>query len=189
MNPHDEPRQDATLKNLPDEAQEELWQLHKPDDPQADPMPLEEMLGEIPLRHGFTVGKTTFYDWRSWYAVRRRLRAARERARQAELAAAQDGTLDPDAIARVGQYAFTAEAVDGENVKAFVALEKLRLRQKMADLDERRLELMERKAEAFDKAERGARELREGSDTMQPDEQRAAILDRFDEALGLGKTS
>lgn len=124
-----EPRSDAMLKNLPDEVQEQLWQLIRPDDLSSDAMSVAELQAEIPLRHGFTIGLTALYEWRSWYGLRRRLARARLRAQQAELEAAQDGSLDAAAIARVGQVAFTSEAVDAVDVKAFVQLEKLRMEQ------------------------------------------------------------
>lgn len=156
-----EPRNDATLKMLPEAAQEELWLLHRPEDGEGEPLGWGSMLAEIESRHGLSVGKTTFYEWRSWYALRRRLRRARERARQAELEAAAEGTLDPAAIARVGQAAFTSEAVSGENVKAFVMLEKLRLKQRELEHDERKLKLLEEKARRAEEAKKALEERRD----------------------------
>lgn len=151
-----EPRSDATLKNLPDEAQEELWQLIRPDDPEADAISVSDLQGEIPLRHGFTVGKSAIYEWRSWYGFRRRAARARALAKQAELEAAADG-LDPAAIARVAQSAFTAEVTEAQNLKGFVALEHLRLREKEIELRKQEVDQKDRRIKLLEEAAAAAK--------------------------------
>jgi len=106
-------------------------------------MTLEEAQGEIPLRWGFTVSISVLSEWRSWYALRRRMDAARERADQTRLALLQDASLRPDEIERVAQAVFTAETLEAGNVKGYVALARLRLQGQKVDIDRRKIALLE----------------------------------------------
>jgi hypothetical protein len=140
------PRADAKLKNLPDTDQEALWGWLHPQDPDAKVMTLEEAQGEVPLRWGFTVSLSVLSEWRSWYALRRRINAARERADQTRLELLKDATLRPEEIEQIAQTIFTAETLEAGNVKGFVALAKLRLQSQKVDLDRRRITLLEESA-------------------------------------------
>lgn len=155
-----DPRADAKLKTLPEESQEALWSLLQatPDKPA---MSMEQVQAEVPLRHGFTVGMTALYEWKSWYGMRRRMEAAKARAAQATAEyAAENPLATSDDLERVGQMVFTAEAVEGGNVKAYVALAKLRLDQKRIAQDERRIALLEAKARRLDELEAKAQAVR-----------------------------
>jgi hypothetical protein len=154
------PRADAKLKSLPDDAQEALWSLLQRNGDQPG-MSMEQVQAEVPLRHGFTVGMSALYEWRSWYGMRRRMESAKERAAQAKVEFLRE---NPDASAddleRVGQFVFTAEAMEGGNVKAYVALAKLRLAQKALDHDSRRIAILEKKARKLDELEAAAKTVR-----------------------------
>lgn len=166
MEPEKQPRPDAKLKNLPEADQEALWDWLHPSDPDAKRMTLDEAQAEVPLRWGFTVSRSSLSEWRAWYALRRRMNAARERAEQTRLELIADGTLTPDAIEKAAQTVFTAESLDGGNVKAFVALAKLNLARRKLDQDERRIALLEKKASAYDELKKAA-ESREGGVTAE----------------------
>jgi len=51
---------------------------------------------------------------------------------------------------------FTAEMLEAGNVRAYVALAKLRLVNRQVDLDERRIELLEKKAQFADLVKKAA---------------------------------
>ena len=143
MNPDQPPRADAKLKNLPDEAQEALWEYLHPADPEERRRTLAEAQSEVPLRHGFTVSLGSLSEWRSWYALRRRMNAARERADQTRIELLKDASLRPDEIEKVAQAVFTAETLEAGNVKGYVALAQLRLKARQLDHDARKLALLE----------------------------------------------
>jgi hypothetical protein len=168
------PRADAKLKNLPDEDQEALWGWLHPQDADAKAMTLEEAQGEIPARWGFTVSLGSLSEWRSWYALRRRMNAARERANQTRLELLKDATLRPDEIEQIAQTVFTAETLEAGNVKAFVALAKLRLQGKQLELDRAKLALLEKKAAQADEAKGLA-----GDATLSADEKQARLKQIF----------
>jgi hypothetical protein len=165
------PRADARLKILPLEDQESLWQLIRPDDSEQDAISMIELQTEVPRLHGFTVGRSALYEWRSWYGFQRRVDHARRRSDQAKIEAAKAGDLDTDAIARVGQMTFTTEMAEGQNLKGFIALERLRMekmrvenQQEQLKLEKRRVSLLEKKAEFADLVKAKA-ENREGGVT------------------------
>jgi hypothetical protein len=147
-----EPRRDATLKNLTQDAQDLLWELMRPNGDKPG-MSVEQMQAEIALRHGFTVAPSTIYEWRKWYAMRRRFEAAKERAAQAKLEFLKENPdASADELRRVGDFVFTSEAIEGNNIKAYVSLAKLELNRRQFELDSRRLALLEAKATAADQA-------------------------------------
>lgn len=143
MNPDQPPRADAKIKNLPEEAQEALWEYLHPSDPEERRRTLAEAQSEVPLRHGFTVSLASLSEWRSWWALRRRMNAARERAEQTKLELMKDASLRPDEIERVAQAVFTAETLESGNVKGYVALAKLRLEGAKLANEGRRIALLE----------------------------------------------
>jgi len=152
MEPDKQPRADAKLKNLPDEDQEALWEYLHPSDPEERRRTLNEAQSEVPLRHGFTVSLASLSEWRSWWGLRRRINAARERAEQTRLELLKDASLRPEDIERAAQAIFTAESLEQGNAKAYVALATLRLKGKQLDLDRARLALLEKKAAMADQA-------------------------------------
>lgn len=147
-----QPRSDSKLKTLPEEEQEKIWQWFQRDG-EREPMRLEDAQSEIPLRYGFTVSLGSLSEWRAWYALRRRMDAARSRAEQARVEWLLDNPdATPEALERVAQSVFTAEALEAGDIKNFVALAQLRIRARALDLDAEKLELMRRKADAADQA-------------------------------------
>ena len=118
------PRADSKLKNLPDHVQEGFWLLLHPSDPEVKAYTLEDLGGEIHDKHQLSVAMSTLSEWHSWYALKRRMERAAERANQTALALAKDSDLTPEDIERVAQTVFTAETLEAGNVKGYVALAK-----------------------------------------------------------------
>ena len=138
-------RADAKLKNLPPEILEDLWRYRNPEE-NGQKLTLEAILAELKIRYGITSSMGALSEFYAWLRMERRMAAARARAEQARLLLAQDPSATPEAIAHVGHLTFTSEMVQDGNVKAFVALEKLRLASRQLDFDGRRLKLLEDKA-------------------------------------------
>lgn len=157
------PRSDSKLKLLPDEVQETLWRLlNTPVDEEGRPAPVKE--GGKPMRmedalawlrdtHSVDSSLGALSDWYSWYGLRQRTERARARAEQATLEFARENPeVDSTDLERLGQMVFTAETIEGGDIKAYVALMNLRLKQKDQELDERRVALLEEKARQRDAA-------------------------------------
>ena len=139
-------RSDAKLKNLPEADQAALFALFTATEIRPA-MSLEQVQGEVPLRHGFTVSLDTLSRWRSWYALRSRMDAAKAKAEQARLAMlTSDPDMTPDKLEAVAQMVFTAETLEDGDVKSYVALAKLRLKSQEVELIQRRVRLLEDKA-------------------------------------------
>ncbi len=144
------PRSDAKLKNLPAEAQEELWVLRTTpqvpmdaEDPAGAMRPFsqQELQLEIPLRHGFTVSVSSLSEWESWYQQRADFAHSVRRAEEAKLqylAANPDAT--PEALMSVGQMIFTNKSMQEGDVAAFVKLSTLMERRKAREFDEKKFQ-------------------------------------------------
>lgn len=153
-------RSDAKLKNLPQEVLDQLWLYRYPIDPEQDKLPYIAILALLKNEHGISSSLGALSEFYSWMRMERKMAAARSRAEQARQLMARDPDATPEAIARVGQMAFTAEMVDDGNIRAFIALEKLRLQQRIADQDERKLKMLEAKAARLDAMEAKVSELK-----------------------------
>jgi hypothetical protein len=155
-------RADAKLQNLPEERQAEIWRLLHPEDG-GQPLTLEAAAAALPGMVGFGVALSTLSAWRAWFALKRRLEAAADRAEQVKLELAKDPSFTPDDLERAGQTLFTAEAIEEGNVRAFVALVRERNRAKALGVLERRVALLEEKAaEAKAKLEAAATRAKAG---------------------------
>lgn len=142
---------DAKLKNLPAEALEDLWRFRYPEEG-GTKLSYEEILVEIPLRYGITSSLGALSEFYSWLRLRKRMEHAAHRAEQVKIELAKDSTITPEDLERVAQTVFTSEALEDGNIKAFVALAKLRISQRQIQQDERRLAILEAKAKAMDEA-------------------------------------
>ena len=144
-------RADAKLKNLPQEMLDVLWRYRNPED-DGEKLTLEAVLVEIKREHGIEVSLSTLSEFYKWLRFKRRIESAQQHAQQARLEMAKDPTINADDIERVAQAVFTAETMEEGNVKGFVALAKLRIASKQLQHDERRIELLEKKAAQADQA-------------------------------------
>lgn len=138
-------RSDAKLKNLSAEQLEILWRFRYPEEG-GEKLTLEAIAVEVPLRFGFACSLSTLSEFYKWLRLKRRVQSAQERAAQARLELAKDPTITPADLARVGQMVFTAETIEDGNVKAYVSLVKLQLKQQEIEHNARKLALLEAKA-------------------------------------------
>jgi len=151
-------RADAKLKNLPPEILEDLWRFRNPEE-DGEKLTFVAVLAELQTRYGIVSSLASLSEFYSWQRMERRMTEARARAEQARTLLAQDPNATPEAIANVGHMTFTSEMVQDGNVKAFVALEKIRLASRQLDFDHRRLQLLEGKAQRLDALEAKAKEI------------------------------
>ena len=138
----DEPsssRADAKLKNMPSEVLDELWELRHPEEEDGRVWTLTEIAAWIPDRFGFPMGKSAVGDFYRWLQLKRRCDAAAARALQAKLELAKDPNINSDDIDRMGQTIFAAEALEFGDVKAYVALAKLKLAASKQALESQKL--------------------------------------------------
>lgn len=181
-----EPRTDAKLKSLPEEALEDLWRYRYPEEG-GTKLTYEEILVEIPLRFGFTSSLGALSEFYSWLRLRKRMERAKERADQTRLELIKDGSLTPEDIERAAQTVFTSEALEEEDVKSYVKLATLRLKARKLDQDERRLVMLEARERRQVEAEEAIRKIRSDA-SLTPEAQRAAVIDKMDEFFGLKKS-
>jgi hypothetical protein len=153
----------AKVKNLPDEAQEELWLLLHPTDSTVPAYTLEAAMVHLLDEHKVSCSLSTFSEWHSWYALRKRMENAQARADQAKLEWLRENPeASPDELEKLGQMVFTAESIEGGNIKGFVALMRERSRRKALEIDSAKLAILQRKADRLDELERKAKEIKQG---------------------------
>jgi hypothetical protein len=145
-------RADSKLKNLPETDQETIWLLMHPTDATVTPWTLEAVLVHLQEEHEVSCALSTLSEWHSWYALKRRMEAAGERAEQAKLELAKDKSFSAEDLERVAQAIFTAETLEAGNAKAYVQIAKLALQRRALDLDARRVAVLEAKAAKADQA-------------------------------------
>lgn len=178
-------RIDATLKNLPDETQAEIYELRHPTDGEK-PTAVSQILAMLPELAGFSVSKTTLYDFFAWYNLKMRMRAADCRARQLVEELSRNADLDPREISRAGQRMFAAEAAAERDLEGFVKVDRLALDWNKSDRDERRLEILEANEKRRQAAEDKIASIQD-DEKLSEEEQRKLILDHMDEFFGLKK--
>ena len=161
---------------------------------------MEAICVEIPKLYGFSVSISTLSSFYSWLVVKRRLDARAALADQLKMELAKNPEISEDQIRRAGQRLFMAEGILEKDAKVFAEMVKIgqnetRLRQndqkidlqkKVVKLDQDKFSLMQRKARAADDAAEQMKLLKAGG-TLMPDAERAAILDKMDEILGMKK--
>ena len=161
MEPDKEIRADAKLKNLPQEALEDLWRFRNPEEG-GEKLTLEAIAVQVQDLYGFSVSLSSLSEFYKWLRLKKRMENAAERATQARFALANDPSMTPDMLARVGQMVFTAETIEDGNVKAYVELVKLQLQAAKQDLELRKLKILEDKANRLDALEAKAKEIKQG---------------------------
>jgi hypothetical protein len=168
MNMDKEIRADAKLKNLPPAVLDELWRMRHPVEEQADAEEGEEpkvfkyveILVWLKETHGVDSSLGALSGFYAWLRMERRFRRAEEVADQVRQELVKGNTYTAEDIEREAQRVFTAEALEFGDVKAFVALAKLRLENRRLDQDERRLVMLEEKERRLDAMESKAKELK-----------------------------
>lgn len=135
-----QPRADAKLKNLPEDAQEALWRLRHPSEGEdRKPLTLEELQCEVPLRYGFTVSLASLSEWHNWYALKQGINNAQARAEQLRAEMAQSGSFTAEQIERAGQVYFMSQAVGDGDPKTFFLMAKIGLQREQQSLEREKL--------------------------------------------------
>jgi len=160
-----DPRADAKLQNLPEEALQDLWRFRHPEE-DGEKLTLEAICAEVPRLYGFSVSISSLHSFYRWLEVKRRLDQRQDLANQLKLDLAKDPEVSEAQIRAAGQRLFMAEGILERDSKVFFDMVKIgqaetKLRQadtklgiakQAVKLDERRLALLEAKAALADKA-------------------------------------
>lgn len=161
-----ETRTDAKLKNLPEEDLEQLWQWRYPPEG-GEKLSYSQILEELPARFGISSSLASLSEFYSWLRLRKRMERTRSRVAQAQEALKrEDPSASAEDLERLGQMVFTAESIEGGDIKAFVALLRVRNQARALEHDERRISLLERKAEFHEEVKKAAAN-REGGVTAE----------------------
>jgi len=189
---HSDPRADAKLQNLPEEALQDLWRFRHPEEG-GEKLTLEAIAAEVPRLYGFSVALSSLSNFYRWLEVKRRLDERSSLATQLKLDLAKDPEVSEAQIVAAGQRLFMAEGILEKDSKVFFDMVKIgqnqtKLRQNDAkiSLDKRRLKLLEAKAKRLDDAEAAIKSISTNTE-LTPEAQRAAVLDKMDEFFGLKK--
>ncbi len=159
-----ETRTDSKLKGRAErdpQFAEEMWLYRNPGE-EGERLTLEAIAALLPDTYGISCSVGVVSQFYKWLRMRKRMENAAERATQARFALANDPTMTPDILARVGQMVFTAETIEDGNVKAYVELVKLQLQAAKQDLELRKLKILEDKANRLDALEAKAKEMKQG---------------------------
>ena len=124
-----EPREDAKLKNLPEEELLVLWSWRHPEQG-GKKLKFSAIQAEIPLRYGFTVSGSTLSDFYAWLKVWTRWRDAQDFAMQARAELAKDPTISDAELDRFAERVLKAEAAVNKDVKGYVSLRRMTLAEK-----------------------------------------------------------
>jgi len=164
------PRPDAKLKTLPDAAQAALYALYQKKSG-------AECLAWLRENHGVKSSTGALSDFSAWYPFSRPLDLAAKFARQLEAVLKADPGLHLNAgqLSAAGQIAFEQQALQTQDLDGFIALRKVRLKERENSLNERRVALLEKKAAQADEAAKVA-----GDSTL--DE--AGQLERYRQIFG-----
>jgi len=173
-------RADAKLKRLPEEVRRQIWLMRNPQDVEDKRFTLAELVGWLRDEHKVESSITAFHYFLPWLDMWMRMEIAKDRAAQASEEIAKDPASSPESVARVGQMVFTSEMVNQGNVKAFVELERIRLQAISLENENRKLKLLEAKANRLDELEAKAKELKQGgglsAETLEMLEKQLKIL-------------
>ena len=156
---HIDPRADAKLQNLPEEALQDLWRFRHPEEG-GEKLTLEAIAAEVPRLYGFSVALSSLSNFYRWLEVKRRLDERSNLATQLKLDLAKDPEISEDQIRAAGQRLFMAEGILEKDSKVFFDMvkigqneakikqgaAKIGLQKMVVGLTERRLKLLEDKA-------------------------------------------
>lgn len=155
-----ETRADAKLKNLPREILEELWRYRYPEE-DGTKLTYVEVLAVLQEKHGIVSSLGALSEFYAWLRLKVRMENAASRATQVRMELAKDSSITPDDLERIAQTVFTSEALDGQDLKGYVALATLRLNKQRVNQDERKLKMLEAKADRMDAIEAKAKEIKQ----------------------------
>jgi hypothetical protein len=131
-------REDAKLKNLPDEEKLVLWGFRNPD-PGGKKLKFAAIQSEIPLRYGFTVSGSTLSEFYAWLRVWKRWRDAQAFALQARAELAKDPTISDAELDKFAERVLKTEAAVTKDVKGYVALRKVGIAEKKEAFNQAKL--------------------------------------------------
>ena len=141
-------RSDSRLKTLPADRQKQiaLWSRE---------CSLEALADKLKDELGVTTSRSALSEFLSWYHLSRHLEDAASFADQLKqtLKDLPNLKLDEEQINSAAQVVFELDAAREKDSKTFVALRRLRQKDKDQQLDSRRLALLEKKAAQADEAE------------------------------------
>lgn len=157
-----DPRADAVLKNLPADKLDALWLLRHPEDETESVRSYDEIVAMLPDVCGVSASRSAVWEFYRWLSLKRRWDQTAQTAAQVRLELLKDESIDPARIEAVAQSIFTAEALEGGNVKAYVELAKVRLKGIEIEQAGRKIKLLEDKARRLDEIEAKAKELTAG---------------------------
>lgn len=169
-------RADAKLQNLPPDAHDELWALRHPEEEGGKVWTLTDVAAWVPDRFRFTVSVAAVGNFYQWLDLKRRMDGRAALADQLKVALAADPSFTQDQIKKAGQKLFLAEGLVDRNPKVFAAMVELdqndtrlaqndaaiRLKKEAGKREERKLAILEGKANRLDALEAKAREIRAG---------------------------
>lgn len=119
-------REDAKLKNLPDEEKLLMWSFRNPE-PGTKKLKFAQIRAEIPLRYGFTVSGSTLSEFYAYLKVWMRWRAAADYALQAREELAKDPTISDEELDKFSERVLKTEAAVTKDVKGYVAIRRMKI--------------------------------------------------------------
>ena len=142
------PRSDAKLKTLPPALQEAIFSL-------CQAKGYAEVKAWLLEKHVIATSVGSLSQFYAWFPLQRRMEQAATFASQLKEQIAQLPALQGKAseISDISQIAFEMQAVQSQDAELYFNMRKLRLKERDQQLTERRIKLLEKKAEQADAAE------------------------------------
>jgi hypothetical protein len=143
------PRADSKLKTLPAALQEEIFNL-------CQTLGYAAVRSAVKSKFKLDTSEAALSAFWRWYPTARRLEEAASAADEVKqlLKDLPELNLSDDQVSRAGQAVFEASALQRGDVDAYVALRKLRQKDKAHELADRRIKLLEQQAAKADAAEK-----------------------------------
>ena len=161
-------RSDARLKTLPKDRQEQLWQWINGTEGYKGARRLARE------QWGLQTSVTALSEFYSWFALSRHLEEAATFADELKKTLGQlpELNLNEEQVNLAAQVAFELEAIKAKDFDRFFALRKLRQKDSEMTLEREKFELLKRKAEQADQAEK----IVESSATPEEKQQRLRAI-------------
>lgn len=158
------PRADALLKNLPVERQDEIWSrltVKTAEWPDTSYKAVRKWLAA----DGLKVSQNALFEFYSWYPLRLQAREDEQTTEAIKQNLKEEvSNISEEELDAFGQKTFGLLAIRHQDLNGFVTVrsarthalleeKKLKLREQKLSQDERKIILMEKKAEAYDRAQ------------------------------------
>ena len=115
-----DPRADAKLQNLPEEALQDLWRFRHPEEG-GEKLTLEAICVEVQRLYRFSISLSSLHGFYRWLEVKRRIDQREDLVNQVKQRLAENPEVSDAQIKMAGQRIFMAEGIIEKDAKIFAS--------------------------------------------------------------------